>query len=407
MSDERASHAPDPSGKRLIVTVLGSLQILSWGSTFYFPAVFATPIVRDTGWPYAWVVGGLSVGLLVAGLVSPRIGRAIGAYGGRPILALGTLLLALGLVLIGTSQNLIWYFAGWIVLGTGMGAGLYDAAFSTLGVIYGKHARGAIAGVTLIGGFASTVCWPFSAYLVEHVGWRMACFVYSVIYLAIAMPLYLLALPRRGAQSPSEETRAAEAAPAALAQNEKPIFVLLAAVLTTAASILAMMGAHLVALLQARGLDLAAAVALGMLIGPSAVGARFVETLAGNRYHPIWTMIASVVLVALGASLFLISSSLFAAAIILYASGNGIGTIARGTLPLALFGPERYPALMGRIARPIMFAMALSPFLGAVAFQLGGAAWTFMMLLVLAISNVVLVATLWAMSRQRWATSGQ
>ena len=202
MSDERASHAPDPSGKRLIVTVLGSLEILSWGSTFYFPAVFAIPIVRDTGWPYAWVVGGLSVGLLVAGLVSPRIGRAIGAYGGRPILALGTLLLALGLVLIGTSQNLIWYFAGWIVLGTGMGAGLYDAAFSTLGVIYGKHARGAIAGVTLIGGFASTVCWPFSAYLVEHVGWRMACFVYSVIYLAIAMPLYLLALPRRWSTKP-------------------------------------------------------------------------------------------------------------------------------------------------------------------------------------------------------------
>jgi predicted MFS family arabinose efflux permease len=405
VSDERPPPAADQPGKRLTVTVLGSLQILSWGSTFYLLAVLANPIVHDTGWPYAWVVGGVSVGLLVAGLASPRTGRAIGAYGGRPILALGAMLLALGLVLIGTARNLPWYFAGWAVLGMGMGAGLYDAAFATLGTIYGKHARGAITGVTLIGGFASTVCWPLSAYLVEHFGWRTTCFVYAAIYLAIALPLYLLALPRRSLEDPSEEIRLAQAAPAGLAHNERPVFVVLAAVLTISASILAMMGSHLVTLLQARGLDLNAAVALGMLIGPSAVGARLIETLAGNRYHPIWTMVGSVVLVALGASLFFTSSSLFAAAIVLYASGNGIGTIARGTLPLALFGPARYPALIGRVARPIMFAMALSPFLGAVAFQQGGPAWTFMILLVLAISNVVLVGTLWIMSRRRRAQS--
>jgi predicted MFS family arabinose efflux permease len=400
VSDERASPAPDQSGKRLTITVLGSLQILSWGSTFYLLAVFANPIVHDTGWPYAWVVGGVSVGLLVAGLVSPRIGRAIGVHGGRPILALGAMLLALGLVLIGTAQILPWYFAGWAVLGMGMGAGLYDAAFATLGTIYGKHARGAITGVTLIGGFASTVCWPLSAYLVEHFGWRTACFVYAAIYLAIALPLYLFALPRRSPENPSEEIGRAQAAPVGLAHDEKAVFAVLAAVLTISASILSMMGSLLVTLLQAHGLDLSAAVALGMLIGPSAVGARLIETLAGNRYHPIWTMVASVVLVALGASLFFASSSLFAAAVVLYASGNGIGTIARGTLPLALFGPARYPALMGRIARPIMFAMALSPFLGAVAFQQGGPAWTFMILLGLAISNVVLVGALWIMSRQ-------
>ena len=407
MIDERASPAPDPSGKRLTIGVLGSLQILSWGSTFYLLAVLANPIVRDTSWPYAWVVGGVSVGLLVAGLVSPRIGHAIGAYGGRPILALGAMLLALGLALIGTAQNLPWYFVGWAVLGMGMGGGLYDAAFATLGTLYGKQARGAITGVTLIGGFASTVCWPFSAYLVENFGWRAACLVYAGIYFAIALPLYLFALPRRSVEGPSEETPPANAAPIGLAHDEKLIFVVLAAVLTIGASILAMMGSHLVTLLQARGLDLSAAVALGMLIGPSAVGARLIETLAGNRYHPIWTMITSVVLVAFGTSMFLISSSLFAAAIVLYASGNGIGTIARGTLPLALFGAARYPGLMGRIARPIMFAMALSPFLGAVAFQQGGAIWTFVMLLILAISNVMLVGTLWIISRQHRAASSK
>jgi predicted MFS family arabinose efflux permease len=399
VTDGHDPPAANHRGKRITVTVLGCLQILSWGSTFYLPAVLASPIVRETGWPYDQVVAGLSVGLLVAGLVSPRTGRAIGAHGGRPILALGAVLLSVGFILIGTSQNLAWYFFGWAVLGVGMGAGLYDAAFATLGRIYGRGARGAITGVTLFGGFASTVCWPFSAYLVEHFGWRAACFAYAAIQLLIALPLYLLALPRNEPLATSESAPPPEAEP--IKAGERPIFFVLAAALTVSAAILAMMGAHLITLMRARGLDLTAAVALGMLIGPSAVGARLVEMLAGDRYHPIWTMTASVVLVALGACLFLTDAKLFAVAIVLYASGNGIGSIAKGTLPLALFGPARYPSLMGRLALPIMFAMALSPFLGAVALQRGGATWTFALFLLLALTNVFLVAVLSILSRKR------
>jgi len=385
--------------RRVVITVLGSLQILSWGSTFYLPAVLARPIAQDTGWPYAVVVAGLSVGLLVAGAVSPRTGRAIAQHGGRPVLATGSVLLALGLLIIGTAQNYIWYFAGWAALGAGMGAGLYDAAFASLGALYGKAARGAITSVTLFGGFASTVCWPVSAYLVQHFGWRSTCLVYAGLHLVVALPLYIAILPRRsepktGAAVPSNLARAA------LHREERFIFGMLLAVLTVSAAILSMMGAQLITLLQARGLDIKTAVTLGMLIGPSAVGARFIEMLAGHRYHPIWTMIASVALVFVGACLFLVGSLGFAPAIILYAAGNGIGSIAKGTLPLALFGPVRYPALMGRLALPIMIAMALSPYVGAVAFQHGGATWTFALLLGLAFANVTLVAILWALSRR-------
>lgn len=386
------------SSRRVVITVLGSLQILSWGSTFYLPAVLARPIAQDTGWPYAAVMAGLSVGLLMAGLVSPRIGRAIALHGGRPVLAFGSAVLALGLLIIGTAPNYIWYFMGWATLGVGMGAGLYDAAFASLGALYGKEARGAITSVTLFGGFASTVCWPASAYLVEHFGWRSTCFVYACLHLVIALPLYTAILPRRSGRKSSDATPS-NLTITALHHTEWFTFGMLAAVLTISAAILSMMGAQLVTLLQARGLDINAAVALGMLIGPSAVGARFIEMLAGHRYHPIWTIIASVMLVLIGACLFLVGSLGFAPAIVLYAAGNGIGSIAKGTLPLALFGPGRYPALMGRLALPIMVAMALSPYVGAVAFQHGGATWTFALLLGLAFANVVLVAILWMFSR--------
>jgi predicted MFS family arabinose efflux permease len=385
--------------RRVVISVLGLLQILSWGSTFYLPAVIARPLAQDTGWPYAVVVGGLSVGLLMAGLVSPRTGRAIALHGGRPVLATGSVVLALGLFIIGTAQNYVWYFTGWAVLGAGMGAGLYDAAFASLGALYGKAARGAITSVTLFGGFASTVCWPVSAYLVQHFGWRSTCFVYAGLHLLVALPLYIAILPGRSAPK-ADFAILSNSAPMALHREERFLFGMLAAVLTISAAILSMVGAQLITLLQARGLDIKTAVTLGMLIGPSAVGARFIEMLAGHRYHPIWTMIASVALVFIGACLFFVGSLGFVPAIILYAAGNGIGSIAKGTLPLALFGSVRYPALMGRLALPIMLAMALSPYVGAVAFQHGGAAWTFTLLLGLAFANVALVAILWVLSRR-------
>ena len=383
---------PKPD-RRVVITALGVTQILAWGSTFYLLGVLAKPIVADTGWALDWVVGGVSIGLLMAGLISPRIGRTIGKRGGGLVLALGAALLGTGLILMGLAQSLPWYLGAWLITGAGMGAGLYDAAFATLGSIYGKDARSAITSLTLFGGFASTVCWPLSAYLVEHMGWRDTCFVYGAIQISFALPLHLLIIPRQSFVMPN---RAKAQAPASskLLQDEIPTFCVLAAVLTIGAAILSMMGTHLLPLLQARGSGLAVAVGLGTLVGPSQVGARVVEMLAGRHYHPVWTMIASTVLVAIGMLWLLTGTSLIAVAIIFYGAGNGIGSVARGTLPLALFGPERYAALMGRLALPILLAMALSPFLGALAFKAGGATLTLALLFGLAATNVMLVLVL-------------
>src|SRR5829696_5134901 len=165
------SARPSP---RVVITALGIAQVLAWGTSFYFPAVLGAPIVRDTGWSLGWVVGGTSIGLLVAGLISPRVGGIIDQHGGRPVLAASSLLFAAGLAIIGLAPVLPVYLLGWAVVGAAMGAGLYDAAFAALGQLYGRGARGPITNLTLFGGFASTVCWPLSAYLEQAVGWRGA-----------------------------------------------------------------------------------------------------------------------------------------------------------------------------------------------------------------------------------------
>jgi MFS family permease len=172
----------------------------------------------------------------------------------------------------------------------GMGAGLYDAAFSTLGSIYGQNSRGAIAAMTLFGGFASTVCWPLSTLLVEQFGWRGACFFYAAVHAGLSLPTYLMVLPRGSTSTAAPMTASSLPTSMQLASGEGPAFAVLGAIVTIGAAILATMGTHLIQLLQAQGTTLAAAVALGMLIGPSAVGARLVEMTAGRHYHPIWTM---------------------------------------------------------------------------------------------------------------------
>ena len=203
MAQAQASENQAIAGPRWpIISALGVVQIFAWGSSYYLLAVLAAPIAADTGWPLSWIVGALSLGLLAAGIVSPRVGDAIGQHGGRPVLAAACLLLASGLVILAAAPSLWVFVAGWVVLGLGMGAGLYDAAFATLGGYYGHSARSAITTLTLWGGFASTVCWPLSALFLEHWGWRGTCAAYAAIHLAICLPLVVLVLPRNGKPKP-------------------------------------------------------------------------------------------------------------------------------------------------------------------------------------------------------------
>ena len=395
-----------PLDRRIVITALGIAQILAWGTSFYFPAVFAGPIVHDTGWSLGLVVGGTSIGLLVAGLISPQVGRVIDRHGGRPVLLASSLFYAAGLIGVGLAPTLPIYLLAWALIGIGMGTGLYDAVFAALGRLYGSGARGPITNLTLFGGFASTVCWPLSAFMIDHVGWRMACFIYAGLHLFVALPLQMVVIRR----TPADDTRkdAAGAIDRAIEParivNESLIFTLLALVLSVSAGIGSIVVVHFLIFLQARGVDFAVAVSLGTLFGPAQVGARVVERLFGNRYHPIWTMIASCALMAIGLLLLFGSFPMLVLIILLYGAGYGISWIGRGTLPLALFGPVRFPRLMGKLAFPSLIVQAAAPSAGALLIEASGANVTIGLLTVLALVNVVLIGVLWMTCRPQLST---
>ncbi len=318
------------------------------------------------------------------------------------MLAVSAGFLAAGLLTLALGRSLPVYVAAWLVIGLGMGAGLYDPAFATLGRLYGHGGRSAITTLTLFGGFASTICWPLSAFLEAHLGWRGACAAYAGFQLFVALPIYVLVVPREPRRSSVRPVQASSRslAPAKPEAPRHGLFALLAATITLASVISTTLSVHLLFILQAEGYTLAVAVSLGALVGPSQVAVRAIETLIARFHHPIWTHIVSALLVAGGLAALWFGGEVIVLALALYGAGIGLESIARGTLPLAIFGPERYPAVMGRIAMPSLIAQAAAPSIGAALLEAGGPDGALRTFVAAGVFNVLLAASLFPLLRK-------
>ena len=368
---------PSVHGRWATIATLGSAQTLAWGSSYYLPAILAVPMARDLGVPTPLVFLAFSVALVISAAVGPACGRAIDRHGGRPVLMLMSGVFALGLVALGLAQGPVTLFLAWALLGVAMGSGLYEAAFATLVRLYGHGARNAITGITLIAGFASTVGWPLSTWMTLQFGWRGACFGWAALHLLVGLPLNLL-LPKAGVAPAANGDAAptAATAAAAVAPLERPVLTagLLAYVFAATWFVSTAMATHLPQLLQAAGATLAVAVGAGALVGPAQVAGRLLEFGLLRRMHALLSARLAALAHPLGAAALLLAGAPAALPFaLLHGAGNGIMTIAKGTLPLTLFGHQGYGARQGWISMPGRVAQSAAPFLFGLALQRWGA----------------------------------
>jgi MFS family permease len=355
------------SGSWRAVPVLGVTQILSWGSIFYTPVLIVPLIAEERGWSMAFAMGGFSVALLAAGLIAPYVGRAIDRFGGHVVMTVGSLTGAAGLMLMTYAESRAAYLAVWIVLGLAMSANLYDSAFGSLGRIFGAATRRPITALTLAGGFASTVSWPATHFLIEASGWRGTYLVYAALLALISAPLHAFLLPRTRAEIAVPKPGDAQVPDKLLPSRGWP-FILVASAFAAYAFVPSGLSAHLLAIFARSGIDGGTVVWIGALFGPAQVGARLLEFAFGRDLHPLW-----VVRFALGALLcafvmltvFGVSVPVAAAFALMFGGANGLVTITRGAVPLALFGASGYGRLMGRLAGPFLLMQAAAPLIMA------------------------------------------
>ncbi|WP_202730089.1 MFS transporter [Achromobacter xylosoxidans] len=365
-----------------VVGALGTAQTLAWASSYYLPAMLAAPMAADLGVATPTVFAAFSGAMVVSALVGPWAGLAIDRHGGRVVLAGTSLVFALGLGMLGFAQGLWTMVIAWLLIGAAMGAGLYEAAFSSLVRLYGQHARGAITGITLLAGFASTVGWPLSAWMETRFGWRNACLGWAGIHLLIGLPLNAW-LPTLPSPAQPEQTAAADPAQAIASASPSPVAAaggagyataLLAFVFAATWFISTAMATHLPRMLEAAGATLAAAVAVGALVGPAQVAGRVLEFGFLRRVHPLLSARLAALAHPAGVTVLLMAGPVAAPFFaILHGAGNGILTIAKGTLPLALFGAQGYGARQGWLMLPARIAQALAPLLFGLALDAWGA----------------------------------
>lgn len=347
-----------PINTRRLTLTLGAVQLLSWATSFYLPAVIGRAVAESFGVSLASVLGAFSWSLLVAAACAPRVGRWIGRRGGRVALATGAGVMALGLVVLAAATGLPGWYAGWTILGIGMAMGLYDAAFATAGVLLGTAVGPVVTGITLIAGFASTVGWPAGVALLQALGWRGVLLAYAALHLGVNLPLVLGLVPRgiRIPHVPAGIVRGAIGRRRAVMAGCLAGFFAIRWFITSAIAV------HILPLMGGLGLSHGEALGVAMLIGPGQVAGRLLEWGLARRIGPMGRAWFGAMLFPAGALVLLAGGPAGAAGfVLLYGMSNGILTVNRGTLPMVVLGPAGYAAVLGALAVPVLIAQAAAP----------------------------------------------
>jgi MFS family permease len=360
MSDVNSPRAP--MRLRWVVPVLGIAQIISWGSLYYPIAVLGAAIRDELGIGDIAVFGSFTVGLFVSGLAAPAAGRLVDTRGGRFTLTGGSAIGAVALAVLALAQGTATLMLGFALAGLAMAGCLYDPAFATLHGISGPSYRKAVTALTLFGGFASTVFWPLSQFLLDTVGWRAAFATYAVLNLVACVPMHLWVLSPGPGSVPHAPTTADPAV--APGSGHPAVFVWLATALALASFLSSALSAHVIGLLTSSGLTARDAVLVSSLIGPMQVAGRVAEFAFGAHLRPLTVGTLAFGLFAVALLLLTQVHGLWIAALwfaAMYGWSNGVMTIVRGTVPGELFGHRQFGALLGRLARPQFVAKAIAP----------------------------------------------
>lgn len=365
-----------------VLLLTGFSQILLWGGSYFLLSVLSAPIMQETGWSYQQVYGCLSLALLISGLLLPAIGKLIQHTAQNYILHYSGIVMGIGLIIIGLASTYALFVLGWVVIGIGMGMGLYDALFASLGKLYGTGAKKVIVWVTLIASLAPSVSWPFTSFLLHELGWRHTCFTLAGILMAGIYPVhkFIFRPVPPGVQvsqssSISFHTR---------------IFYLLLANFTIGAIITTGIVVHLIDILSAKKIGMSTVLWIVAFLGPSQSAARTLEMLIANRSAVEMAFISTFAML-LGIGLLFFHPSLATIGIIIFGVGNGMRSVLRGTLPLAIYGPEHYPLVIGRLARMPLIAQAAAPFIGGFMIQQFGTTIYLCSLCALLLINLVLI----------------
>ncbi len=351
---------------RRALPALGLTQMIAWGTTYYLPAVLRQRFAADLGLSDTMIFAGVAVTLIVAALLAWPAGHLMERHGAGRFLPLGSLFLALGLVILGQSTGWIGYLLAWMAFGFGMALAMSNAAFSALTQMAGQGARRAIVIIMLFGGMAATIFWPLTLWLDESVGWRNACYLYAAVHLVVCLPLHLLFVSGGTSAADRQDLRQDEAPGLITPDKQRQAAILITIALAGNGFVSWGLDLHLIAIFADFGLTTVVAVWVAAMKGPVTLLARGGDILLAKRLSPMTSALIAGLLIPVSLALALLFGQGLHAAlafIIAFSFGTGLMTVARATLALVLLGSQGYAVTIGRLTLPTQMTFAFSPML--------------------------------------------
>ena len=345
------------------VAVLSITQIISWGSSFDMLGVMGRIIAPGLGLSNEIIFAGLTVMMVVTGLVSPATGRWLARYGAARVLAASSITFALGLLLLAVANGLVLYAIAWLVMGLAGAMGLSAPAYAAVVEREGLNGKRTIAIMMLFTGLSATLFWPMLTVLNAHFGWRATYLICAALHLVVNLPLYLFALPKPIAAAKGEPGHHAAPIPLSAAGRRKA-FLLIAAATTISTFVTFGLAPSLLEIFRQYGASPALALQLGSARGVIGISARLVDMLLGRRGNPILSAVVGIGLMVISFGLLLAAGASTAQLVIftlLFSFGSGVMAVARALLPLALFSPGEYGLHSARLALPQNLANAVAP----------------------------------------------
>ena len=360
------------SDRLRLVAILSLGQIIGWGTSFDMPGVLGRRIAADLQMENALAFAGLTVMMVTGAICGPATGRLLARFGAARILGIGSLVLALALVLLSLATGPVLYFAAWVIFGLGAALGLSVPCYAAVVEREGSDAKRTIAILMIFTGLSAAVCWPLWALLDGWIGWRAACLIAAAVQAFVVAPLHLFALPKpalRDAAANAADTRE----PLALTTPDARRAILLIALVSAAFNLITVgIGTQLIVMLQAAGASPVLALQLGSLRSVFGISARAFDVVTGKRGSALTsgTLAAGLILASLPI-LFLAGGNTVAltAFLVCYGFGSGISAVTRAVLPLAFVSPSRYASVSANLSLTSNLAMATAPVITAAVFD--------------------------------------
>ena len=353
-----------PTHDRRLVGWLSLAQLVTWGSVFYTFALLMEPVERELGLTRAQSSLAFSLALLAEGALAYPVGRWIDAGHERAVMTGGSLLVGVSLVAHSFITSQAAFYAVWIALGAGLAATLYSPVFAVVTRRFPNDFRRAIITLTFLGGLASTVFIPLSAWLISVMGWRHALWVLAGLQLFLCAPLHAIYL--RNAPGPRTASHPESHAKSPSVYLRSPPFLLIGVFVIGMMGVTAALPPHMISLLRGTGLAEAWVIAIPASIGVIQVFGRLLLFFFEHHFdlHLANRLIPTLIPLGIGALImgagYPWAALLF---VILYGLGNGMMTIVKGTAIAQYVNRDHVASLNGALGLPSALSRAIAPLL--------------------------------------------